>query len=191
MPHAQREKMQRRITEIAGKLFRENGYGHVSMRAIAKELDCTPMTLYRYYDAKIDILKSLWSGVIEDVFANIAACPRGESPRAHLTSICIAYVQYWLDHRDNYRLVFMAEGVMQPDVSLFLGGTGVIAQYTVFTEAIADLSALGGETTQKVKLDFLISALHGIAHNMITISGYEWSSAEAQISYVIAGISRN
>jgi hypothetical protein len=31
--------------------------------------------------------------------------------------------------------------------------------------------------TLKLKLDGLICILHGIAHNLITISGYDWSAA--------------
>lgn len=189
MPSAQRDHMKQRISDVAGALFRGDGYSNVSMRRIAKQMGCTPMTLYGYYDGKIDILRSLWGGVFENLFDTLAECVSEKDPQTYLLNLCAAYVQYWLDHPDYYRLVFMAEGVMQPDVSLFLDNPNIMARYDLFTVAIQNLRGETSEAIMKSKVDFLISALHGIAHNKITISGYEWSTPKIQIRYALAGIS--
>jgi len=90
-----------------------------------------------------------------------------------------AYVGHWLAHTDHYRLVFIAEGVTQPDVSLFLDNPDVVDRFQVFANAIADANTEELPIEQvKPKLDALICFLHGIAHNLITISGYPWSSSE-------------
>jgi len=53
----QREEMRARIAGEAKRLFQTEGYSQVSMRRISKEIGCAPMTLYKYYEAKIDILR--------------------------------------------------------------------------------------------------------------------------------------
>jgi len=142
MPVDQRAEMQARISRVAEALFTQDGYGKVSLRRIAKEIGCTPMALYSYYDSKLDILQSLWGGVFEQLFARLGAIvlpisgaseTRSENARAHLTSLCIAYIGFWLERPDDYRLVFMAEGVTQPDVSLFLDRPDIIAKYSILS----------------------------------------------------------
>jgi len=160
MPADQRAQMQAQISEIAEALFTRDGYAKVSLRRIAKEIGCTPMALYGYYDSKFDILQSL----------------------------CAAYIEFWLARPDYYRLVFMAEGVTQPDVSLFLDTPHIIAKYSLFQKALSRLCPQAPIAEIKLKLDFLLSALHGITHNKITISGYEWSAVEDQVGLVVRAV---
>ena len=44
-----------RIREVAAKLFAEAGYPAVTLRAIAAEVGCSPMTPYRYFHSKEEI----------------------------------------------------------------------------------------------------------------------------------------
>ncbi len=181
----QRAQMKAQISNIAETLFTRDGYAKVSMRRIAKEIGCTPMALYGYYDSKLDILQSLWGGVFEQLFTELAAMAVTDDAAADLRALLSAYVRFWLDRPDYYRLVFMAEGVTQPDVSLFLDRPDIIAKYSLFQKTISRLcpSAEAGEV--KLKLDFLLSVLHGIAHNHVTISGYDWSAPEDQVELLV------
>ena len=186
---AQRQEMKTQISEIAKTLFQQEGYAKVSMRRIAKEMGCTPMTLYGYYDGKIDILRTLWGGVFKELFDHLGAIRFEKNPKAYLQTLCVTYVNYWINNPDYYRLVFMAEGVTQPDVSVFLDNPDIVIQYTLFLDAIQNLESEKQIADSKIQLDFLISAMHGIAHNKVTLSSYDWSSPEDQIQYIIKGIS--
>ncbi|MGB0907389.1 MAG: TetR/AcrR family transcriptional regulator [Maricaulaceae bacterium] len=192
MSPAQRQDMKTRISEVAKTLFQQEGYAKVSIRRIAKEIGCTPMTLYGYYESKIDILRTLWGDVFRDVFNRLEAinmaADKDTDPQAHLQNLCQAYVDYWITHPEYYRLVFMAEGVTQPDVSLFIDNPDIVTKYGLFLEAIHNLERKAQTADPKTKLDVLISAMHGIVHNKITLSGYEWSPPENQIRYVIKGM---
>lgn len=185
---AQREHMQRRISEAAMGLFQQEGYAKISMRRIAKEIGCTPMTLYGYYDGKIDILKTLWGGVFDELFMVLKMINTDTDPELYLQNLCVAYVDFWMERPDSYRLVFMAEGVTQPDVSAFLDSPDSLARFELLLSAVQRLDGQAMQFDLKAKTDFLISVLHGIAHNAITISGYEWASPEVQIRYAIKGI---
>lgn len=185
---AERDDMRLQISGVAKTLFQQEGYAKISMRRIAKEIGCTPMTLYGYYNRKIDILRTLWGDVFLDLFDRLRAATPDTDPRRYLKTLCVTYTEYWIDHPDYYRLVFMAEGVTQPDVSVFLDNPDIVAQYGIFLEALRGLETVKQTDDVKPKLDFMISAMHGIANSVITINGYEWSSAEAQIQFILDGV---
>lgn len=186
---AKRRQMREKIASSAHGLFRAEGYGQVSMRRIANDVGCSPMTLYKYYDAKIDILKTLWADVIGELFDQLEAVDaNGLTPQARLTLLASTYVDYWLDHSEHYRLVFIADGVTQPDVGLFLDNPEIVARYQVFAVAISETIGELSADALKLKLDSLICLLHGIAHNLITISGYQWSAAHDLVAHTMRAI---
>jgi len=173
-----KRQMREKISASAQRLFQTEGYGHVSMRRIASDIGCSPMTLYKYYDAKIDILRTLWADVFRRVFDQLDALDVSDlAPREKLSLLAVTYVDYWLNHSEHYRLVFMADGVTQPEVSIFIDNPETITRYQIFANAIMDAQTELPPDTLKLKLDGLICILHGIAHNLITISGYDWSAA--------------
>ncbi|MFM9884477.1 MAG: TetR/AcrR family transcriptional regulator, partial [Burkholderiales bacterium] len=57
------EVARKRIADAARRLFRDEGFEAVSMRRLATEAGCTPMSLYTYFDGKIDVLRSVWGDV--------------------------------------------------------------------------------------------------------------------------------
>lgn len=173
-------EMRARITAVAGRLFRDDGYESVSMRRIASEIGCTPMSLYTYYDSKIDILRSLWTGIFADLFARVAG------PNGSLLGTSRTYVRFWLDHPETYRLVFMSAGVTQSDVNLFIETSAASDGYAVFGRALA---ATTGRSDPGVAehAQALICGLNGIAHSLITISGVPWAPADRLVEILVQG----
>jgi len=178
------------ITGCAMRLFREDGYEAVSMRRLAKEADCTVMTLYRYFDRKIDILRELWGEVFTELFdqlEQIAAEEKNATQR--LNAVALGYVNYWLEQREHYYLVFMSSGVSQPDVSVFVESEDIVGRFALIFSSLAE--ALG-ETTEDVDLNIkaqlLICILNGISHNLITISAFPWAEPEALVDAAVVGV---
>jgi AcrR family transcriptional regulator len=173
------------IANAARELFAAEGYGAVSIRNVAEAAGMSPMTLYRYFDSKVDVLRFLWSDVLNELFDSlevIAKRERNEGKR--LRKISLAYVRYWIDHPDHYRMVFMSEGISQPAVSVFVEQDEVIPRYALFSRCI-------GQATQRdpgdlsVMTELLISSLQGIAHNHVTISGYAWQDPEILVDLLV------
>jgi len=192
MSATQKAEMRSRISATARDLFKAEGFSKVSMRRIAKEIDCTPMALYRYYNSKIDLLRSLWGEVLSELFDLLDGLPTNSSSSTRLLDLGTAYVGFWLDTPEYYRLVFMAEGVSQPDVSLFMDNPEIIAKYGIFIEAIQNANSLKlSDVELKLKSDFFLSTLPGIVHNHVTISGYLWSSPLDQIRLAVAAICKD
>jgi len=185
-----RREMREKIAASTQLLFQTEGYRQISMRRIAAEVGCSPMTLYKYYDAKIDILHTLWSEVFEIMFNRLDALElANESPRERLVCLTSAYVNYWLENPEHYRLVFMTEGVNQPDVSTFIANPNIVARYQVFLLAIANASSdQFSQDELKQKLDAMMCFLNGIAHNLITISQHDWPPINYLIDAAVRGI---
>lgn len=185
-----REKMKLHIAETAKQLFQNEGYANISMRRLAKEAECSPMTLYKYYDRKISVLQTLWEVVFQELFAQLkkALKPQVE-PIEKLRIACNFYIDYWLDNPEHYRLVFMAEGVTQTEVNYYLEESEIEAGFVFFSKLIIDVLPERLEQQAKLKVDLLLCALQGIIHNKITISGYNWSDPNAIIDDIINNLS--
>jgi len=174
---SKRARMRREIADIAKRLFQEDGYAKISIRRIASEMGCSPMTLYKYYPSKFDILRTLWADVFNDLFDQLEALPLTGERQLH--DLGKTYVEYWLNHTEYYRLVFISDGVTQSDVSVFLDSPALVQRFTIFGEAFLTSCSEDVQIDEmKLKLDAYICFLNGIAHNAITISGYQWSDPE-------------
>jgi len=186
----QRDEIKIHIAKTAQSLFQKEGYATVSMRRLAKEAGCSPMTLYKYYDGKIAVLQTLWQVVFKDVFEQLhKALISVSHPKERIRTLCHDYVRYWIDHPEHYRLVFMAEGVTQPEVSMFINQSEITSGFEVFAEALGNaMEQPCTEMMMKVKIDLLLSMMHGIVHNRITMSGYSWSKPEVMIDHMIHNI---
>ena len=188
----QLEATRSRIVAVAEMLFRREGYGSVSMRRIAAECGCTTATLYAYFDAKIVILRRLWSGIFDELFSALAAAePQSASPRERLRHLAAYYVRYWIANPDRYRLVFMSDGIVKADVDAFLADNSVVARFVLLREAMAAaLLTTRSQTILKRKAEVLICVLHGAAHNFITMGGYPWSDVDEIIDEALEGLLR-
>ena len=72
----------KQIAAVALRLFHQEGSASVSMRRLAQEAGCSPMTIYAHFDGKIDILQYLWADVLDDLFGRIREPQHEEQLRA-------------------------------------------------------------------------------------------------------------
>ena len=110
------------------------------MRHLYEAIDFLPMMMQPPIVALIVILVGYF---LSKVFAAIvhAAIPKNTTEEesdilpldARVTRTC--FWGSWLMHQDHYRLVFMSEGVMQPEVSIFINNTEIVARFQIFSKA--------------------------------------------------------
>ena len=102
-----------RLCAVAQKRFAKQGVDGVSMRQLAEALGCSPMTPYRYFRNKDEILAAVRTAAF-DRFAGAleqAAAAAGDDLRAAGQAVGLAYVRFALADPDGYRLMF---DVQQP-----------------------------------------------------------------------------
>ncbi len=97
-----------RLCAVAQRRFARHGTDGVSMRGLADELGCSPMTPYRYFRDTDEILAAVRAAAF-DRFADAleAAVRDNESDlRAAGQATGEAYVRFALDDPEAYRLMF-------------------------------------------------------------------------------------
>jgi AcrR family transcriptional regulator len=97
----------RRAADAAMQLFAEQGYEGVTMRALAAELGCSPMTPYRYFQGKAE----LYALVRTEAFRRFAdrqekAASGGGSVIDRLLRLKKSYIRFAVDQPDAYRIMF-------------------------------------------------------------------------------------
>lgn len=188
-PHSSEtvDAMRARIAAVAIRLFREEGYASVSMRRMAQEASCTPATLYAYFASKTDILRHIWAEVFAGLFADLGRQADGiDSPRERLAAVSRAYVRFWVDHPDTYRVVYMTEGVTQPEVGAFVDEAA--DRYALFFDAMRQAWATAAANDVDERAQALLCGLHGVAHNLVTVSSYGWAPAERLVDTLVEAL---
>lgn len=183
-------QMRAHISSCALKLYQSEGFAAVSMRKLAAEAGCTVMTLYRYFERKIDILRHLWDEIFADLFDCLEDVARqSASGVEQLNAVCIAYVDYWLAHREHYFLVFMSGDVSQSDVSVFVDDSPSMDRFALIGECLKEaLPETTPDTQLSLKTQTLLCGLNGISHNLVTISGFPWTDPKVLVRSTVSGI---
>ena len=96
-----------RVIEAATRLFAESGYDSVTMRAIAAEVGCSPMTPYRYFEDKDEIF-ALVAAEAYRRFGDEMASAIVNVPIAaeRLDALGLSYVRFAMSEPDSYRIMF-------------------------------------------------------------------------------------
>jgi AcrR family transcriptional regulator len=96
-----------RLCAAAERLFAEHGPDAVTMRQLAAELGVSPMTPYRYFQDKDDILAAVrTNGFNQFAEALEKARDRSASVRSKGAAVGEAYVNFAFEHPHTYKLMF-------------------------------------------------------------------------------------
>lgn len=96
-----------RLCEAAERLFAEKGPEAVTMRQLASELGVSPMTPYRYFRDKDDILAAVrTNGFNRFAEALERARDTAGSPRAKGAAVGEAYLDFAFENPHTYKLMF-------------------------------------------------------------------------------------
>ncbi|MFV1599367.1 MULTISPECIES: TetR/AcrR family transcriptional regulator [unclassified Phaeobacter] len=164
---------QAKIGKHALEIYQAEGFEAISIRRLAKEVGCAPMTIYAHFEGKTDILRYLWADVLSDMSDEIRKTLTDiAAPSERLQSAAQTFVAYWTNHPDHFRLVFMSNDVNRADVSTFVSDEKTLAHFAVFSDLIREV--LPDAADVQVRTDTLISGMIGIALCMNTIPDYPW-----------------
>lgn len=181
-----KQAMRAKIAAIARTLFREEGFDAISIRRLAKEVGCAPMTIYAHFENKTAILRYLWADVLNMLFTEIQRnLERVNTPGERLEITAQTFVKYWLHNPEHFRLVFMSNDVTRGDVDTFMQDPQTREYFKFITLMVQDV--LPPNADPKSKTDTLISGLIGVALCHNTIRDYPWSPPEIMVTRLVVG----
>ena len=164
------EEFRARLCAVAQHRFATQGRDAVSMRQLADALGCSPMTPYRYFRNKDEILAAVRAAAFDRFAAALegAVAGAGHDAAAAGQAVGQAYVRFALEDPDGYRLMF---DVAQPHPDRYpelMRASG--RARTTMTASIEALVAAGifHGTPELLGLAFW-SAMHGLV--MLHLAG--------------------
>jgi AcrR family transcriptional regulator len=96
-----------RICRAAFHLFASQGYDAVTLRGIAAEIGCSPMTPYRYFHDKDEIFALVRAEAFRRFAESQEAAIAGIEDRVEkLRMLGVAYVDFAMSDQEAYRLMF-------------------------------------------------------------------------------------
>lgn len=99
-----------KVIDAATGLFAESGFESVTMRAIAAEVGCSPMTPYRYFEDKDEIFALVaahaYRRFADEQAAAITDPAALGGPAEKLEALGLAYVRFAMREPDSYRVMF-------------------------------------------------------------------------------------
>lgn len=114
-----REAFRNELISIARQVFLTEGYTAVTIRRITAEAGVTPMTFYWYFDNKDALLTVIWNEILQE---SAQHCQRqAETHKEDIDRVAayfVAFIDYWLAHRDYFRFIFLNESPHVDFVSL-------------------------------------------------------------------------
>jgi AcrR family transcriptional regulator len=158
-----------RLCAVAQHRFATQGRDAVSMRQLAHALGCSPMTPYRYFRNKDEILAAVRAAAFDRFAAALERAVAGAGdPAVAGQAVGQAYVRFALEDPDGYRLMF---DVSQPHPDrypeLMRASGRARATMTASIEALVAAGVFHG-TPELLGLAFW-SAMHGLV--MLHLAG--------------------
>ncbi|MDB5475919.1 MAG: transcriptional regulator, TetR family [Phenylobacterium sp.] len=139
-----------RLCEAAERLFAEHGPEAVTMRQLAADLGVSPMTPYRYFRDKDDILAAVRTNGFNR-FAEALERARDETKGARAKGAAVgeAYVSFAFEHPHTYKLMFDLNQPSETDYpDLVEAGKRARATMSGYVEDLVADGMLAGDPTQ-------------------------------------------
>ena len=104
----QKEELRTKILEVAKALFIERGFEETSIRLIAERIEYSPTTIYLHFKDKDDIFYALHQEGFILLNQYFKVLQNVEDPFERLKAITRAYIDFALENREFYDLMFIS-----------------------------------------------------------------------------------
>jgi AcrR family transcriptional regulator len=185
------------IIAAARRLFLKHGYENFTTRKLAERVGLSQTGLYVYFKSKDELLdavcRATFAGLVER-FREIAA-KRDESADL-LRRLIEAYVQFGVEHPDEYLITFMVgrsapKFVRRKDPSEAFERQGIGVQlFLLFREQIVRMIETGRLRQRDATLvtQAVWAAAHGLVSLMIARPGYLISENRALVATMVSAL---
>ncbi len=103
---AARAELRAKILREAIGIVHREGPRHVTMRSLAEKLGYSPAAIYAHFDSKQELLTQIAMHGFRALHEQASPSSRIEDPREAVAAMTRAYIDFALEHRQLYRLMF-------------------------------------------------------------------------------------
>jgi AcrR family transcriptional regulator len=193
----ERDEVRERILDAARELFVECGFEGVTMRKVAERIEYSPTTIYIHFADKETLFRELCGADFAQLAAAFQKLAVIADPLERLRACALEYIQFAVDHPNQYRLMFLTPNPTSPreeDISERKGNPNEDAY--AFLYAIVTSAIEAGLFRSDLKNPHLIcqtlwAAVHGIASLEIIHKNAAWicwASLEDRAQTMLNGI---
>jgi AcrR family transcriptional regulator len=115
-----REALRRAIIDAARELFAGNPYDVVTLRMIGDRVDCSAPTILNHFGSKEGLIAAICDEDFLALRARFERIGKVADPVERLRRIGPAYVEFAMDHPNQYRFMFMTPHVVTDPSALSL-----------------------------------------------------------------------
>ena len=173
----EREEIRSKILEAAREMFAAQGYDAVTMRKIAERIEYSPTAIYLHFKDKRAVIQELCDCDFMALATRFHKLARVADPIERLRGAGLAYLDFALEHKNHYRLMFMTthvEGVEEE--STIRKGNPEEDAYAFLLGTVQEAIAAG--RLKKIDPDLAAqmfwAAVHGIASLHIALGEDDW-----------------
>ena len=190
-----KNKVREAFIAAGRKLFAENPPAGVSLRRIAGEAGYAPGTIYQYFADQQELFAEIRAhdmhASTEELRRRIA---RTRDPARRLIKLFVATAEYWLDHMDDFLVIFPAPALRPlPSTSngVPFGRTRVVQEsLQLYYETVDAFFKTLPRPPMATRLatDLLMAAVHGSIVFPHMTRTMEWSDIRAMVTKLVTTI---
>jgi AcrR family transcriptional regulator len=109
----EKQEMRKLIISAAMEMFVKDGFEKTSIRNIADKIEYSPATIYLYYKDKDELLYEVQGQAFLELYEAFSREVTATDPMDRLRQLLHAYVDFGLEHRDLYDLMFILRSPMK------------------------------------------------------------------------------
>jgi AcrR family transcriptional regulator len=185
----QKQGLRQEILSAALDVFATQGYQQLSMRRLAEKIEYSPTTIYLHFKDKA----ALFECVCEQTFSRLSELferimSESSDPLKALRQSCRAYIDFGLDHPNEYKVAFLLDSGQQIESSALLSKLPLaIEVFSQLRRGVGDCMRAGqlAEADPDLVSQVIWSNLHGITALLIVKSGFPWCDKDRLIDLII------
>ena len=170
MAKTEKTDLRRALLDASRKFLVENGYTNLSMRKIARQVGCSPGTIYLYFKNKDAIFHALMDEGYEQLYHAYQDVLKTETdPLKRLQGISRAFIDFGLKHTEYYEIMYLQDPsqIARYPKEQYRRARRIL---DVTAEVLAECAATGHLhlTDPFTDATLLWSAMHGITSLIVT-----------------------
>lgn len=163
----EREETRTKILDAARELFASEGVDSVTMRRIAERIEYSPTAIYFHFRDKESLLAELCDCDFRAFAQGFIEIARIADPMDRLRAAGAAYVEFGLNNRSHYRLMFMTPKP-HSDSTIEAGNPEEDA-YAFLKGIVAELIATGRLRDEYTDVDLVAQSIWSAVHGVVSL----------------------